>query len=102
MTEFNLNSLVKKANRFIKTSIISIEDGDYDSGASRGYYAMSFMARAVLLSKNIKPKTHSGVISMFGEHFVKNQIFPKEMGRSLNEAFELRLIEDYDFTKEIS
>jgi len=33
MTEFNLKSLVKKANRFIKTSIISIEDGDYDSGA---------------------------------------------------------------------
>ena len=34
-------------------------------------------------------------ISAFGEHFVKSEIFSKEMGRDFNKAFDKRQISDY-------
>ncbi len=40
-------------------------------------------------------KSHSGLISIFGEHFIKTNVFPKEMGRQLNRAYDKRLIGDY-------
>jgi hypothetical protein len=52
----------------------------------------------MLLTKNLSFSSHKGVISTFGEHFVKTGIFPKEMGRELNKAFEKRQIGDYEYT----
>jgi len=48
---------------------------DYDSTVSRVYYAMFFVVEALLLTKNIKVKTHSGLISKFGENFIKTNTF---------------------------
>jgi uncharacterized protein (UPF0332 family) len=35
-------------------------------------------------------------ISAFGEHFVKTEIFSKEMGKDFNKAFDRRQISDYN------
>ena len=56
----------------------------------------------MLLTKNLSFSSHKGVISAFGEHFVKTGIFPKEMGRELNRAFEKRQLGDYEYTFVIS
>ena len=56
---------------------------------------MFFAAEALLLTKNLAAKSHSGLISLFGEQFVKTNIFPKEMGRQLNRAYDKRLVGDY-------
>lgn len=61
-----------------------------------------YSAQAVLPTKNIAFSSHKGVISAFGEQFIKTGIFPKEMGRELNRRFEKRRIEDYDYTFGIS
>jgi len=57
---------------------------------------MFFAAQAALLTKNITYSSHRGVLSAFGEFFVKSGIFPKEMGRNLNRAFEKRQLGDYE------
>lgn len=59
------------------------------------------MAKAVLLTKNIRTKTHSGTINRFGECFIKTNIFPKKIGRDLSNAFEKRLIGDYAIFKKV-
>ena len=56
---------------------------------------MFLITEGLLLIKNLAPKSHSGLISLFGEHFVKTDIFSKEMGRHLNRAHDKRLIGDY-------
>ena len=56
----------------------------------------------MLLTKNLSFSSHKGVISAFGEHFVKTGVFPKEMGRELNRAFEKRQLGDYEYTFVIS
>ena len=85
-----VNSLIERAKRYLKSAEMLLEDGDYESSVSRTYYAMFFSAQSMLLTKNISFSSHKGVISAFGEHFVKTEIFPKEMGRELNMAFAKR------------
>jgi len=97
-----IDSLVKKARRYIKSSELLLNDKDYESSVSRTYYAMFYAAQAVLLTKELTFSSHRGVISAFGKHFIKTGIFPKEMGRELNRAFEKRQIGDYGYTFVVS
>lgn len=94
MTE--INSLIARANRYLKSAERMLEDNDYESCVSRTYYGMFFVTQALLLSKNLTYSSHKGVISGFGEHFVKMDIFPREMGRDLNLAFQKRQLGDYE------
>jgi len=57
-------------------------------------------AHAALLSAKagVNPavtKTHRGLISAFGEHLVKTGLMPVELGRSLNQVEQMRLLADY-------
>jgi len=94
----DIKSLVEKARKFIESAKVLLKINDYDSTVSRTYYAMFFMTEALLLTKNLAARSHSGLISLFGEHFVKTQIFSKEMGRQLNRAYDKRLMGDYGTT----
>jgi uncharacterized protein (UPF0332 family) len=100
MTE--IDSLVKRARRYIKSAELLLKDRDYESSVSRSYYAMFYAAQAALLTKELTFSSHKGVISAFGKHFIKTEIFPKEMGRELNRAFEKRQIGDYGYTFVVS
>jgi uncharacterized protein (UPF0332 family) len=93
-----ISSLIERAKRYLKSAEMLLEEGDYESSVSRTYYAMFYSAQAMLLTKNLSFSSHKGVISAFGEQFVKTGIFPKEMGRELNKAFEKRQIGDYEYT----
>jgi len=53
------------------------------------------MAEAVLLTKGLTSSSHKGVISLFGEHFIKTGISDREVGKSLNDAYDKRLVGDY-------
>lgn len=57
--------------------------------------SMFFVAEAVLLTKCLSSSSHKGVISLFGEHFVKTEIFERSLGRALNDAYDKRLVGDY-------
>jgi len=90
-----IRDLIKKAEKFLSTAEYIFSRGDYDSCVSRCYYAMFFITEAILLTENLSASSHKGVISLFGEHFVKENIFDREMGKILNEAYDKRLIGDY-------
>jgi uncharacterized protein (UPF0332 family) len=47
------------------------------------YYAMFYAARALLLSEEIIPRTHKGVISSISDRFVKTGLFAGEYNRRL-------------------
>jgi uncharacterized protein (UPF0332 family) len=95
-------ALIERANRYLKSAELLLKEKDYESSVSRAYYAMFYAAEAILLTKNLSFSSHKGVISAFGEHFVKTGIFPKEMGRELNRAFEKRQVGDYEYTFVVS
>jgi len=93
-----LESLLKRSDRYLLTAKILIKEGDFESSVSRTYYAMFFAAQAMLLSKELSYSSHKMTISGFGENFIKTNIFPKEMGREFNRAFDKRQLGDYYHT----
>lgn len=90
-----INSLIKRADRYLITAEVLIREGDFESSVSRSYYAMFFSAQAALLSKGLSFSSHKMTISAFGEHFIKSEIFSKEMGKDFHKAFNRRQISDY-------
>jgi uncharacterized protein (UPF0332 family) len=90
-----IEDLTEKAKRFLRSAEVLLVDGDYDSCVSRCYYAMFFLTEAILLTKGLKASSHKGVISIFGEHFIKTGILRKELGRALNDTYDSRQIGDY-------
>jgi len=62
---------------------------------NRVYYAMFYSVPALLIYEQYSSSKHSGVLSYFNRRFIKEGIFEKELGRFLNQAFELRQQEDY-------
>lgn len=90
-------ALMAKARRACASARILLDLGDADGACNRAYYAMFDAARAVLLATGVPDagRTHSGLISAFGNHLVKNGPISKEMGRLLNRAEEIRLVADY-------
>lgn len=102
MSKIEIKPLVEKAKKFISTAKRLINYGDYDSSVSRTYHAMFYIVEAILLSKNLKFKSHRGVISAFGQHFIKTNIFPKIMSDHLRNAMDKRFKGDYEYTTSVN
>jgi uncharacterized protein (UPF0332 family) len=73
----------------------------FDGGKSlrsvinRVYYAMFYAILALLIFEPFGSSKHTAVLSYFNLHFIKNGRLPKELGRAVNKAFELRQRGDY-------
>ena len=90
-----IETLIERAERYLKSAELLMNDGDFESTVSRTYYAMFYAVQALLLTKSLSFSSHKGVITMFGEHFIKTGIFSKDMGREINRAFAKRQLGDY-------
>ena len=91
-------SLLVRAEKYLDSAKLLFKNEDYESCVSRIYYAMFFSTQAILLTKKLSYSSHKGVLSAFGQHFIKTGIFPKEMSKQLNLAFEKRQLGDYGHT----
>jgi uncharacterized protein (UPF0332 family) len=93
-----IQSLVERARKYLRSAEILLNEGDYESCVSRAYYTMFYVAEAALLTKGITSSSHKGVNSAFSRHFIKTGEMSKEMGKALKRAFEKRQLGDYEFT----
>ncbi len=67
-----------------------------EDSVSKSYYAIFIAAKALPPTKNLDPKKHSGVISLFNQHFVKAGEVEKEFAEILKFAQKERTSADYD------
>lgn len=93
MTQFD--PLLQKAERFIRSAHILAADGDLDSAASRLYYAMLFVAEALLAARGLSYSSHSAVISAYGQQFAKTKELDPLFHCSMLGAFSQRQVGDY-------
>jgi len=76
------------------------ENDKFKDSISRSYYAMYTAARALLATKHLDSSKHSGVISLFNQHFVKTGVVARDLGRILMKGKDLRQDGDYkDFVE---
>jgi uncharacterized protein (UPF0332 family) len=69
---------------------------------NRAYYGMFYAVLALLIFEPYASSKHSGVLGYFNRRFVKTGIFPEELGRVINKAFDLRQRGDYREYEELS
>ena len=74
----------------------TLEQAGFPYGAaSRAYYVVFHASQALLFSVGIEPRTHRGIISLVGEHFVKPGALTPELGRLLSRLQRDREDADY-------
>ncbi|MBI4320417.1 MAG: HEPN domain-containing protein [Chloroflexi bacterium] len=73
-----------------------LQDDRFKAAANRAYYAMFHAAHAILCYAGVKPpKTHGGVINLFGKHLVRSGKVERALGKHLQDAYDLRQQSDY-------
>lgn len=91
---------LKDGKEKLKAAKILLEQGLLKDSISRSYYAMFSAARALLATKKLDSRKHSGIISLFNQHFVKKGLIARDCGRMLLAAREARERgDDEDFLK---
>lgn len=93
LTDFE--PLLEKADRFIQSASLLAAEGDFDSAASRLYYAMFFTASALLESLDLTSSSHRATISAFGQRFTKTGELDSRFHKALLDAFSKRQLGDY-------
>ena len=94
---------VQLARYRLKQAKETVDEAEYlfEGGKSprsvinRAYYAMYYSILALLIFEQFVSSKHSGMLSFFNKQYIKNEKSPKEMGRWINKAFELRQQGDY-------
>ena len=95
------DALLRKADRSIAVAK-KLLPGEADFAAARAYYAMFYIAEALLAERDLRFSKHAGVHSALGEHFVKTGLMEPKYHRWLVTAFAKRIAADYGVEAEIT
>ncbi len=87
---------IQKANETYRQAEGIAQLGYWNAVANRLYYACYYITSALLIHNRHTAQTHSGVIRLFGLHFVAKNIVSKELSRFYSKLFEMRQTGDYD------
>ena len=76
--------------------LILHEAGQYRAANNRAYYSIFHTICAVLAKEGVAFKRHKDTLSYFNKNYVQPEIFPRELGRKIVKAEEIRHASDYD------
>ncbi|RGO25156.1 HEPN domain-containing protein [Dorea sp. OM02-2LB] len=69
---------------------------DYKGANNRAYYSIFHAINAVYAVSGKAYKRHKDAVANFNKDYVKTSVFPREMGRKIGQAEEIRHASDYD------
>ena len=95
-------ALIDKAQRSIDAAQQLINKEFYEFAVSRAYYAMFYIAEALLDKERLAFSSHAAVISAFGQYLAKPSKVPAEYHRYLIDAQAQRTRADYDLEPDFS
>ncbi len=88
--------LLEMARQAVDAAQRSIAADDAATAANRAYYAMLYAAQAALAGEAVDVRSHGAVHAAFGARFAKTRRLDPALHRWLLDAFDLRLLADYD------
>ncbi len=94
--------LLDKAQSAIEVAEAVLDMDEADFAAGRAYYAMFYVAEALLAEKDMEFGQHGQVIGAYGLHFAKTKDLDPKFHRWLVDAFDIRVSGDYDVDTGIS
>lgn len=93
---------LRRAEQKLEAARYLCDGGYYNDAVSRAYYCMFHAASALLLTRDIAPRTHRELIRGFGLEFVKQEIVDEWYAKALRNQKDMRELGDYDVTRNMS
>ncbi|MFW6012532.1 MAG: HEPN domain-containing protein [bacterium] len=90
--------LLDKAKHAIQAAEVLRDADQIDFAAGRLYYAMLYVAEALLYERGLVFRKHSAVHAAYGKEFAKTELLDPKYHRWLLNAFDARVQGDYHVT----
>ena len=84
------------AKEDLKAAEILLAADEYRGANNIAYYAIFHAISAIHALDGNGYKRHKDAIANFNKQYVKTEIFPREIGRKISKAEEIRHASDYD------
>ncbi len=95
--------LLEKGKAAIHAAEVLLQADEVEFAAGRAYYAMLYVAKGLLTEHGIRVgRKHSSVHAIFGERFAKPGVLDPKFHRWLIDAFDQRLLGDYEIEATIT
>jgi uncharacterized protein (UPF0332 family) len=90
-------AFLAKAGRAVAAAESLLREGHAEFASGRAYYAMFYVAEALLAEAGESFRKHSGVHAAFGRRFAQGGELDPKFHRWLLDAHDARLADDYGF-----
>ena len=87
---------INAAKENLRSANILFDAQEYKGANNRAYYAIFQAINAIHAIDGTAYKRHKDAIANFNKKYIKTEIFPREIGRKISEAEEIRHASDYD------
>lgn len=87
---------LETAKSDLKSAKILIEAEEYRAANNRAYYAIFHAISAIHALDGKAYKRHKDSLGSFNKEYVKTEVFPREIGKKISRAEEIRHASDYD------
>ena len=84
-----VRALLDKAAENLAAARLLWSNGSVEISASRTYYAMFYVAEALLLARDLVYSSHAAVVAAYGREFAKTQLLDARFHRHLIDAEDL-------------
>jgi uncharacterized protein (UPF0332 family) len=100
----NVLEEIERTEELKKAYTLLSENGLYKDAVTKLYYYLLYHIRALLLTKELEPKSHEGALRLFSLYFVKDGKFEPMSAHTFSKLMKYREEADYTssylFTKE--
>lgn len=87
---------MEKAQKTFADAEFCAKEQKWEAAANRLYYALFHAVSALLIDHGQNVKSHRGILSLFGQHYVRTGVFSHEDGTLLSELVIMRDNADYN------
>lgn len=90
-----ISNKLKKAQAVLLQIQSLISFNFHDVSVNRMYYACFYCSQALVAVHDAYPKSHKGLLTLFQQHYVKEQKFPLALAYFYQDIFHQRQMADY-------
>ncbi|MDD2360968.1 MAG: HEPN domain-containing protein [Syntrophaceticus schinkii] len=80
----------RRAEEEFCTADILLGAGQFKASINRSYYSIFHALRSVTALDHFDSGKHSGVITYFNRHYIKDGVFDKSLSKMIDTAYRLR------------
>jgi uncharacterized protein len=93
---------IENAQEVLEVAQLNLDNGFYTSAVNRAYYAIFYAANAILVTKRLSQRKHSGVINAFRQYFVKTGLIAPQYSDVYGRIMGNRHTSDYELESSIT